>query len=467
MVRKKGPTIISGIPLIKINIWIKLAIILFWIAQIFGSMDFLEDTDFGFQTVFLPIQYFFADKFYIPVFTGFEFLIFVFIILLFLSFRSKLSSSPLVLKRLFIITGIVVVFIFINPNNNFEKFVYVLLKDVKGWFLFLTFMYFIWFLEFRIYYSLIYFFFKFGIVVVTLRAGIAIISYIFGKAMYMWSVPSTIVQGDTLLWIATFQVILFGFFLFKRKHIFLILSLILFICLALSFRRTSLFLCLFSDIFLFMGWAYITKHIKKIIPTLIPILLGIVLFVFIFSNNSTVQIYINRYFAAIEFTGLVKVSDKYNSDEFTDSGHLEQSIITSETFFNNLGVFWGSGIRNKFREVEGQTGFIHNNIAFVWAVYGMYMVLYFIIIFFICLVFIIKILRDRNRFSFLRYICLIMMIYQIIELIAGWSSGYVFIRYLEYSTKFILVMSTIKLYYINLTPEIITGIPKNPVYVKS
>lgn len=468
MFSKRRPKIISGIPLIKINIWIKLAIILFWIAEIFGSLDFQIEASLGFQSIFLPIQNFFSNKFFIPIFTGFEFLIFVMLILLVLAYRKKLTSLPPILKRLFIITCVVVVFVLINPNNNFSKFFYVLLKEVKGWFLFLIFMYIIWSLEFQIYSSLMYYFLKSGIKVVVLKAVIAITAYFMGNGMSLWSVPSTIVQGDTLLWIATFQIILFGIFLLNRKNIFIILSLILFVCLALSFRRTSLFLCIFSDVLLFVFWGYITKNKIKIFSTLIPILLGIILFVTVFGSNSKVQTYLARYFAAIEFTGLVKVSDQYNTDEFTDSGHLEQSLTTTNSLFNNLGMFWGSGLRSKVRIVEGQSsGAIHNNIAFVWAAYGMYMVIYFLIVFFICFRFIFKTLRSRSKISSLRYICFVMMLYQVMELIAGWSSGYTFIQVLQYSTKFVLVMSTIKLYYINLTPENITGIHKNPVYVKS
>ena len=145
------------------------------------------------------------------------------------------------------------------------------------------------------------------------------------------------------------------------------------------------------------------------------------------------------------------IDDENFQDEYGDSGHLEQSITTTQFFLKNIHSFWGSGFRNEIFYVDGQSVAIHNSYVNNWAIYGLHMTFYLI---YTLILLLIKFNDERKNIkSNPFFIKFGIIVYLVIFYIVGWFNGQDFFHVIQYFTKFVLLFSIIKVNRTILSPN--------------
>jgi hypothetical protein len=137
--------------------------------------------------------------------------------------------------------------------------------------------------------------------------------------------------------------------------------------------------------------------------------------------------------------------------EYSDSGHMEQSIKTTEEFFYRAGdTFWGAGFGNPAFFVEGQVeadatnpvGYIHNNFVQAWARWGLHATLYLVMMVVLMLGLFIYLLFRKTQNFVIPGTTIFLLCY----LLLGWSNGILFLEHLQYIILFVLLFSVVKFY---------------------
>ena len=423
------------------NLGFNILAVLFWIAQIWAPVDIYVTQG---ETTFL--QRFFNSPFlFSKMLTPFEITVIFLSLFLLATFKGYYIKSKF-FSWFFWLNIIIVILSLINPNNKLTFIYYFVGQGPRILYLFLLFLFAVTFLRNDIYNSFISKMFKIGSTIAVLLAIYSFILFLIGKGM-IWSGRNvTISQGDTLEWMVIFQIIFFMlYFQYKRKK-HLIISLLLFMILLFSYRRTGLLECIFID---FSMIVFQVVKIKSIFTKLKRILsYGFVLIILLFSlqyflPENMIYDFGLRYLGAFSFF----TDQNIQYAEYSDSGHMLQAITTTRTFFNNIGRFWGSGYKSGGSYyVEGQSAAIHNSFVNAWATYGLYMTIYLLILTIIFILKSINIFFAKNQtietYSFIK---IAFIFYLALFFIVGWSNGQSFLGYIQYLTKFVLLVSLLKL----------------------
>ena len=416
-------------------------VILFWIAQLFAPVDTV--VTFGEKT---SLQEFFNKGFLLSkMLTPFEIIVILLSLFLLLNFKNYYVGNKF-FKKFFILNLIIIIISLLNPNNSYSLLFYIVGRSIRSFYFFLLFLYVITFLRKDIYNRFIIKMFTIGSVIAILLALYSFVFFLIGKGMIYQGRNVTITQGDTLEWIVIFQILFFAIYLQYNRKKYLLISLLFFIILLFSYRRTGLLECLLVD-FLILGFHFIkskglSAKFKKILSyglVAIVILLSLDYFL----SENVIYDYTQRYLGAFSFF----IPQNVQNIVYTDSGHMQQAITTTQSFFNNIGRFWGSGYKSGGAfYVEGQSVAIHNSFVNAWATFGLYMTIYLLIL---TIIFISKSLNiffsKRKKNESYSYITIVFIFYLALFFVAGWSNGQSFLGHLQYLTKFVLLVSLLKL----------------------
>ncbi|KAA3616674.1 MAG: hypothetical protein DWQ05_13165 [Calditrichaeota bacterium] len=426
-------------------------IIIFWIGQIYASVD--PQINLGFHEVFTPLQILFGSN---PAFGRsplFDLVVVLISIILLLKFPIRFKQTYII-QYFLLSTLLVTILTFLNPNNNSEASFFSLISSRMGrsLIIIIPFSYALLTLSKLEYQKVIFTIFKIGLVITLSRAVLSILFFISGNGATWAGRNTTNIQGDFLIWLAIFHVICFSIYLYSGKREFLYYNLIILFCLVFSFRRSALLLSFFTDALIYLFYLYkIDRNYKRKFKQMFFVFIFIVfVFPYLYTKSKIVFDFTNRYASALTFTGLVDVSDSIgnkNKGEYTDSGHLNQSLTTTYFFLDNLDRFWGTGLRTDSRVfwVEGRSeGGVHNNIVYAWSRYGMYMVFFLGSFLFIFLNLFRKFFKNPG-INLVEFLVASIVIFQVNYLILGWFAGGVFFSCVQYATQFILLFSVQKL----------------------
>jgi len=209
-----------------------------------------------------------------------------------------------------------------------------------------------------------------------IRAVFQLILYVFGMGNdNFFGVKSALTEDDTLLILILSQNIFLALFLSYRRNKYLIFSLILFLVQLLSFRRTNLFIAIFSFSIIIIAY-YIINRKKRGMFLFYFFVLSIVLLIFIQSQDE-LNFLDNQYFK--RYFGMFYLPQSSKLTYEADSGHFEHLQLIFYQFLQSDIFFWGFGFQPKFDPETiistGNVG-IHNAYIDGWVQWGILFFIY-------------------------------------------------------------------------------------------
>lgn len=414
----------------------------FWIGQIWAPVDeYVTLTLRGIgETKIQSIYHSYAFL----KFTTFEFIIILFSLYLLFTFKQYYQKDKFY-KNFFILSIAVVIISLLNPNNNFEFRHYFGTQHVKKLHLYLLFLFSLTFLRSDILTIVLKKIFYIGAIVSFTKAIESLFFFMIGNGDVFMSRAVTISQNDTLVWMAIFNCIFMGLYFHSQEKKYLVISLIYFIVLLLSYRRYALFVAIIINLIGFLFYLKVKGKTKAIIK--IFLLSFLIIFSFsIVSKSEIINEYINRYMGAMSY--FIQFRDVGLISEFSDTGHMIQSIAVTNYVLDNIGRFWGTGLNSEYREyIPGQSSVIHNSFVEAWSLFGLYMVIFFMIISIIAFYKLNILWRSIDKYQQVHFFIKIYAAAIILVImISGWfASPYHIFSFSEMSTQFILLMAVFKI----------------------
>jgi len=428
----------------------KVLTVFFILSLFYGNLDYsgyerLNDVPFLYN--FFNIQVLINNSFTLAEWS----IIFIsFYLLLINKERYKILKGSLSLMIL-LLTILLFFLMILNPNNNSEIYGWKLIFSGETRFMLLFVIFYISFafLDNELYSFYISIIIRYGMLIILSICLIADIRLLIGKGISFRGVQASIIDGGSLFLVAIFQILSFALYLITKKKYFLIISSIFLITLILSYRRTSLLVAIISTLIIMLFVSFKNHSLSKLVSKFFSLLLVLFIFFQIISslNILNVNYLVNRHLGA--FSYLRDDESQTDDPSLTDSGHLEQSIITSKTFLDNLDRFWGSGFKNASFIVSGQSeGGIHNIFAASWAKHGIYAAIYQFILLLIFIkriifLFWVKITSINMDYFIFNFIVNLLLAFYFIS---GWVSGmYIFSGEMRIYVFFIFVLTMLKI----------------------
>jgi hypothetical protein len=430
----------------------KISSYIFWIALLWASTE-RASTGLGVNYIFIPLQNLFVASNDFYNFPGFELFVIYFCFMLTRLFSNYYTKQHRIINLFLIITFIVTFINYINPNNNYSVGFYSVItaKITRTFWFMLPFAYALLYLNNRAYLIIVKKLLSIGLKVATSRVLFALFAVLIGAGQRdLFGKNLSIYQSDILAWLSFFSVYCFTVYLIKKQNKYGILSLLFLLCNILSYRRTALLVTIGSGIIIYVYYLIvINKKIKNIYLAGAFFLLIAITGPLLYNKSQLVFDLTNRYVAAISFTGIANVDETVQGEsEYTDSGHVDQAVNTWNFFLKNLGRFWGTGIRvnSKSFWVEGRSeAAVHNNIVYSWSRYGMYMVVYYVLVFITLFRILFRVNSSRSFRSLNGFICFSTFIYLAMYFVGGWFSGGTFFESTQVGIEFIFLYSVMKI----------------------
>jgi len=307
-------------------------------------------------------------------FSIFEVLVLVYCIRLFNEFSFDFAQRPLILKLIMVFAFLCYLLRLFNPNNKSSNPILglPLLSEINQY-VYLVVLIIFFFVEDSAYYFTINKILKLAFFLFVARTVVLFFLWTLGYGYtFFYSVPSVLLETDTLYYIALIQTLLLVLFLTDHNRKYLIAYLFFSLFLVLSFRRSALIVAFLTNILIYsIHFLFIRKKSQKLILLLIFsvfIFISALLYGTVLGNNS--ELYIKR------FSGLLSAENQ--PDYASDSGHFLQSYLTiNDAMLQN--VFWGKGY-GQIASLEGEYIVIHNIYAAAWAQYGIFQMIYYLFI---------------------------------------------------------------------------------------
>jgi len=435
-------------PEISLPKYYYILVTLIWIGIIFSPFDrYATGGDIDFIQSFFDRRLFKFDYFQVIA------LVFLFLSVTFI----KKTRKDKFLITFTVLNCIVLAISLFNPNNNLTPGQYLYIPDLLNFYYLCLFSYIILNINNEQYITIFNKIIMIGAYVLLTKCIVSLLLYFTGRGSFFADMPSTIPQMDILIYISAFQIIIFGKYLNTKKRVNLVYIFVFYLTLFFSYRRSALGLSIVADLLLFIYYIVVTPQKIKAIKTFLSFI-GIILLLVItlqFIIPDKIEKMFNRFTGAFSYFNKNAQVD----EEFSDSGHMEQSIETTKVFFDKVNtVFWGSGFGNRAYFIEGQAGDddetlggIHNSFVYSWAAWGMHVTMYLVVL---CLIFfriIIKLIKMRLE----NFVIAGVIIYLLYFLLLGWTNGILFLSHLQYIIVFVLLFSVIKFIpqYGNLVEE--------------
>lgn len=369
------------------DIFLKILIVVFSFMFVYCSID----TGFTDPTIMALADNLIFHQIFPSFFTFFEIILFMILLLSITKKRMNFNKSRT--NNLIFIAYVIYFFLnVVNPNANPSNPIFgmALFSDISeyliillmGWCFFhsKTFIKNISFIYFIIFIFLI------------IRFIPLLIMWFKGHSNLLYF-DSLNPELDTMIILALYQILFLTFFIIYRKKRFLFFSIFFLFILILSYRRSGILLSLSSSLILIV-LLYI-RHKK--VPSKILIIFSLFTLFFVVMNLDRINIpfkykkYIYRSLSAIP--GL---SFSIKSGEFSDTGHWEQTFLTTMSAYQKLN-FWGTAHSNIF--IKGQSSTIHNAYAYLAVTEGIFSILFYLMIFILLLLKFLKLAFFAKLYS--------------------------------------------------------------------
>lgn len=438
----------------KISNFISFLIILIWIGIFFATQAGRAEV-MGIHEFYAPLMNFYNTT-SLTTFPGFELICYFLIFILILTYSKNYVLPNKNLLFFFIITCLFSLFAIFNPFNNLQNglFSFLSMRITRTIIFFPIMCFTIFFLNYNAFHKVIFKFFRFGLIIGTIKAILDLGSFLTSigyKNSFDKSI--TTLGGDVLSWMAIFHIITFSIYVLRKNKTHRNLAILFFMSLFFSYQRTSLLTIVIYDIVFYITISLVTRRFRFIKNAMMSfVIIGSIFFLFVTKTKIGQDLYY-RYTSALLFTGIVDESN-YSEASYSDSGHLEQSVSTTKFFLQNSSRFWGGGINRRneeYLQLEGQSkGGVHSNLASLWQYFGIPGVLYIIILFFFFIYNVFTLAKYKFRDAFFPNLYLGISEYFIIRIIVGWFSGDFFFMYSQIVLQYVLLLTLSKLVYYEL-----------------
>lgn len=422
----------------RIKFTLKVLIIIFWIGQIWTS-PYYKKTDFesyNFNGIISFIDSILQENTLIGNrFSLYEVSLLLLGIILLKNYKGNGSDSKL-LKNIFYISLLVVAISFLNPNNSITEIKYFFTNDPRLLLYFIFLLYVFLNLDRENLWGIIYYFIYYGLIVAVSQALVSSFLFITGNGIEYLGSSTVLPNSEILNVLIFFCSISLSLYFKTRQKRYLLVAILFHFTVIFSDRRTPILVMSLADILIFV---YYNKVSLATLLRVIVIIVSITAFYLFFISNQ-------QYDFEYHFLRIYSMfnTSAYQGEYLNDMGHLEQTARTFNTILTNLSHFWGAGMRNTYFYVEGQSGYIHNNFAAVWALYGLHMTLYLM---FILIVF-VKISFQLIRKSFQTHpfpLKAAVIITSMFLLVGDAFTGEYFCKHFCYVSFFVLSLSFLRL----------------------
>ncbi len=291
-------------------------------------------------------------------------------------------------KKFFLISLAAVSISFFNPNNSFEQLKYFITLEPRMLLFYLFLLYAFLSIETNYREAITFAFISSGIIIASLLAVVSLFNFTAGKGIFYISAYTTLPNAEILNVMILLSAVSLAVYLRSRYVLYLIFVLLVHITVLFSDRRTPIVVMLLTDavIFIYYNKISLITLIKTASITAVCLTL---FFIFVPDEKPDFEYYFLRIWTLF--------STSYQGEFLNDMGHYEQTARTFETLLNNADRFWGAGMRNSYYFVEGQSSYIHNNFAAVWALYGMHMTLFLFYVLWIYMRNVIKLIGESFK----------------------------------------------------------------------
>jgi hypothetical protein len=346
-------------------------------------------------------------------------------------FNEKIS------KRIFFISLFIVLLCFLNPNNSFDELKYLFSYQPRILLLFIFLLFIFMSVNKQGLVSALYYFILYGFIVAITQAFISSLLFAGGNGVKFLGSDTTLPHSEILNVMVIFNALALSLYLKLHRKFYLLIVLLFHITIIFADRRTQTAILMIVDLMVFL---YYRRTGSRLFLKSIAVV-GAILTLFYFLNEKAavdIEYFTLRIYAV--FGGKIR---EYGQN-FTDMGHWEQTALTFSTLFSNLNIFWGGGLRNDMFYVYGQSSYIHNSFAAVWAQYGIPMALY--------LLFVLQLfgrrsfvyLKETSRISDHPILAPIVFSYTMI-LVGDVFTGEYFSKHFVYTALFVFVISFLRL----------------------
>lgn len=424
-------------------------LVLVWMGNICVT-NFYEISAYRVHGIFAPLRSFFiVDE--NNNFPGLEVICLIFFALLFWRFRNCYvrPSGPI---RLFLwISLLFVVLALANPRNELGGILgFFSFRITRTILLFLVFSAAIMLLDVRIYRAVIEWIFRVGFYVALGKACFDLGMFVIGQGLINVHGRHIASYGiEPLWWYGIFHVLLFSLYLHSKRKKYLFLSIVFFLCLLFSYSRTVLFDSLLVDILLMVISVFVLRRkIRQLLP-IFGVSAVVFILLFMIAGKPFFSDLMFRYQATLKFTGLFDIAERGIYDDYTDSGHIRQSVLVTQYFFQNLTNFWGGGLNRRgenYLYISGQSeGGVHNNIVSLWQFFGIPGVLYLISLSLFFVYLLARLIAHRKTIGIEYFLCLTVAVFFLVRFVVGWFSGDYFYLLLQLALQYIFLISVVKL----------------------
>jgi len=423
----------------KVKLPLKILIGLFWIIQ-FWTTPYMNGWEY-FKMNYNPLfgwldRILQEDSLLGKRFALLEVILYLLLFLLIKNYgRNNLSER--FSKRIFIVSLIVVIFCFINPNNSLDELKYFLSYEPRILIFFMIALYVFMSIPKEGLIATSYYFILYGMIVGVSQAVVSTSLFLTGNGVKFLGSTTTIPHSEIVNVMVIFSAISLSFYMYSHRKLYLFLVVLFHITIFFADRRTPLSILMIIDLMILY---YYRKTGSRLLIRTIAVAALFILIIYILNINSTIDIeyFMLRIYAV--FGGKIQ---EYG-DNFTDMGHWEQTSATFATLFTNMNVIWGGGLRNYMFYVAGQSGYIHNSFVAVWAYYGLAMTLY---LFYSLFIF------TKRSFMYLReskkdysHVLMAPIAISYMMILAGDAfTGEYFSKHFVYSALFVLVLALMRL----------------------
>ncbi len=198
------------------KLFVNITVILFWVGQIFGSVDTFstnEETNI--------VQQFYLNNLISDSFlTGFEITVVMLLCAIFIYKKNIIRKNNYRgFKFLILLTIVVLIISYINPNNLYKLGIFPIIfnRSARVFIIGILFMIVLFNMVENEYSKLISKMFNIGLIIISIRSIYLLISYFIGNGMIWINRKVTNSQGDFLQWCAIFNIILIAEYCIKRE----------------------------------------------------------------------------------------------------------------------------------------------------------------------------------------------------------------------------------------------------------
>lgn len=423
----------------KTGIVLKVLIVLFWIIQ-FWTTPYLRGEDFSkmnYNPLFGRLDMLLQEETLLGQrFALMEFILAALMIVLVKKYGIGWFTEQ-ASRRLFFVSAFVIGLCFLNPNNSFDQLKYLFTYAPRILLLFLAMLFVFSRIKKEGFLEIMHDFIYYGFWVGLSQAVVSSLLFISGNGVKFLGSATTIPHAEIVNIMVIFSAIALSIYLSSHRKVFLLIVVIFHFTIFFADRRTPLAILLIIDLMILF---YYRKTGTKLFFK--SILAGGMLFLIYYFINKETAIDIEYFFLRIYavFGGNIK---EYG-DNFTDMGHWEQTALTFTTLFSNFEIFWGGGMRNYMFFVAGQSAYIHNSFAAVWAYYGIPMTLFLFYLVFVFGKRSLQYLRESKE-DYSRTLTAPVMFSYLMILVGDAFTGEYFSKHFVYAALFALILSFFRL----------------------